>query len=329
MAFKISLKIVLVLSIFLTSFSTYAIDGTKDFPNKPVRVIVGFAPGGGTDSSTRIVGQALSELWHTSVIIDNRPGAGGSVGTEITAKAAKDGYTMMLCTIASHAITPAKVKKLPYDYIKDFSFLSMIGGYPNVLMAFPTPSLRTLPEMIDYAKSNPGRLSFGSSGAGASPHLSVELLKLMTGIDITHIPYKGASPALAELIGGQIPLSVGNLPGAPLSAIKSGKVRGLAVTTVKRNSKLPDVPTIAESGVPGYEVNAWAGLCSPKLEATLETKINLDIIKVLNSPILKQRLNDQGIDVQSSSPSKFIEYVKEESLKWTKVVKAIHLEGEE
>lgn len=308
--------------------SVHAADAVKDFPTKPVRIIVGYAPGGGVDMTARLVGGALGELWNSSVVIDNRPGAAGGIGTELTAKAAADGYTMMLCNIATHGITPARVARLPYDPIRDFSFLSRVGGNPNVLMAHASLPARTIPELITYAKANPGKLSYGSSGVGASPHLSVELLKMMAGINIVHVPYKGAAPALADVMGGQIPLSVGNLPGGPLAAIKSGKVRGLAVTTLKRSAKAPDVPTMAESGVPGYEVNGWYGICSPKLARPLEMKINADLIKVLTSDALKKRLDDQGIDVQSSTPEELVAHVRGEIAKWTKVVKEANLAAE-
>ena len=303
----------------------HAAEAAKSFPTKPVRILVGYTPGGGVDMAARLVGQSLGELWNTSVVIDNRAGAAGGIATEMTAKAAPDGYTLLLCTIASHGITPARVKKLPYDPIKDFSLLSMVGGMPSVLMAHPSLVARTLPEVIAQAKANPGKMSYGSSGVGASPHLAMELLKMMAGINIVHVPYKGAAPALADVMGGQIPLSVGNLPGGPLAAIKSGKVRGLAVTTLKRSSKAPDVPTMAESGVPGYEVNGWYGICSPKLPKALEAKINANLIKVLTGAALKQRLDDQGIDVQSSTPEELVAHVRAEIAKWAKVVKEANL----
>src|SRR5258705_1159851 len=223
----------------------------QTFPSKPIRLVVGYAPGGGTDLASRYVAAALSELWGTTVLVDNRPGAGGAVGTELTARAAPDGYTIMLCTIGSHAITPARIK-LPYDHIKDFSFPSKVGATPNLFMAHPAQPFKNVGDVIAYAKTNPGKLSFGSSGVGASPHLSIELLKSMTGINIVHVPYKGAAPALADVIGGQIPLSVGNLPGGPLSAGKSGRLTGGGRTSAKRSPPAPEVPTFAARGVPGY-----------------------------------------------------------------------------
>ncbi len=316
-------------AIGLAAGAAVAADPVKNFPSKPVRIIVGYAPGGGVDMAARLVGQALGEEWKGTVVIDNRPGAAGGIGTEMAAKAAPDGYTMMLCNIGTHGITPARVAKLPYDPIRDFSFLSRIGGTPNVLMAHASVAARTIPELVAFAKANPGKLSYGSSGVGASPHLSIELLKMMAGINIVHVPYKGAAPALADVMGGQIPLSVGNLPGGPLAAIKSGKVRGLAVTTLKRSSKAPDVPTFAESGVPGYEVNGWYGICSPKLPRALEAKINAALVKVLAGNVLKQRLDDQGIDVQSSTPEELVAHARAEIEKWRKVVKEAKLEGNE
>lgn len=308
--------------------AAHAADAIKNFPVKPVRIIVGYAAGGGVDMAARLVGQGLSDLWGSSVVIDNRPGAAGTIGTEITARAAPDGYTMTLCNIGTHGIGPARAKKLPYDPINDFSFLSRIGGNPNVLMAHASFPARSLPELVALAKANPGKFSYGSSGVGGSPHLSVELLKMMTGINLVHVPYKGAAPALTDAIGGQIPLSVGNLPGGPLSAIRSGKVRGLAVTTLKRSAKVPDVPTIAESGVPGYEVNGWYGLCAPMLPKALETKINADLVKALATPALRQRLDEQGIDVQSSTPDELKAHARAEIAKWTKVVKEANIPAE-
>lgn len=297
----------------------------KNFPTKPVRIIVGYAAGGGVDMAARLVGQGMGELWGSTVVIDNRPGAAGAIGTELTARAAPDGYTMTLCNIGTHGIGPARTRKLPYDPINDFSFLSRIGGNPNVVMAHASFGARTIQELVAVAKANPGKFSYGSSGVGGSPHLSMELLKMLTGINLIHVPYKGAAPALADAIGGQIPLSVGNLPGGPLSAIKSGKVRGLAVTTLKRSAKVPDVPTVAESGVPGYDVNGWYGLCSPVLPKALETKINADLVKVLAGTVLRQRLDDQGIDVQSSTPDELKAHARAEIAKWTKVVKEANL----
>lgn len=299
----------------------------QPFPNKPVRLIVGFVPGGGTDLAARYVAAALSELWGNTVLVDNRAGAGGAVATELTVRAAPDGYTVTLCTIA-HAITPARVK-LPYDSVRDFSFISMVGSMPNLLMAHPAQPFRNVGDIVTYAKANPGKLSFGTSGVGASPHLSMELFKTMAGINIVHVPYKGAAPALADVMGGQIPLSIGNLPGGPLAAVKSGRLRGVGVTTAKRSPRAPEVPTFAEGGVPGYDVAGWYGICGPAgLPKAVLTKFNEGLVKVLGSADLQQKLGDQGIDIASSSPDQFLAYVKTEMVKWAKVVKDAGLKAE-
>ena len=299
----------------------------QTFPNKPVRLIVGFVPGGGTDLAARYVAGALSELWGNTVLVDNRAGAGGNVATELTARAAPDGYTVTLCTIA-HAITPARMK-LPFDSVRDFSFISMVGSMPNLLMAHPAQPFKNVGDVVAYAKANPGKLSFGTSGVGASPHLSMELMKSMTGANIVHVPYKGAAPALADVMGGQIPLSIGNLPGGPLAAVKSGRLRGVGVTTAKRSSRAPEVPTFAEGGVPGYDVAGWYGICAPAgLPKAVLAKFNEGLVKVLGSPDMQQKLGDQGIDVASSTPEQFLAYVKTEMVKWSKVVKDAGLVGE-
>ena len=299
------------------------------YPTKPVRIMVGYAPGGGVDTTARMVGQALGDLWGNTVIIENRPGAAGNVATEYTAKASPDGYTLVLCNIGSHAVTPARFRnKLTYDPIRDFAFPSMIGGVPNVFMVHPSMPTKTLRDYIAYAKAHPGKLNFGSSGVGASPHLSIELLKTMTGIDIVHVPYKGANPALTDVMSGHIESSVGNLAGAPLAAVKSGRVRALGVTSAKRNVQLPDVPTFAEAGVPGYDVTGWYGICTQsKVPQPILSKLNADLHKVLNGP-LKKALEDQGIDVSPSTPEQFAAHVKGEIEKWTKVVVAAKLEAD-
>lgn len=264
----------------------------QNYPVKPVRIIVGFAPGGAIDTVARIMAAALGEHWGSSVLVENRPGAAGSIGTEYTAKAAPDGYTLVLCQIASHAITPARSRKPTYDHINDFSFPSMIGSVPNVFMVHPSMPTQTLRQFIALAKANPGKTNFGSSGVGASPHMSIELLKLMAGINIVHVPYKGAAPALGDVISGHIESSVGNLAGGPLAAIRAGRVRALGVTSARRNAQAPEIPTFAEAGVPGYEVTSWNGICAPAgLPRPILAKLNADIVKVLHGPARK-RLED-------------------------------------
>lgn len=289
--------------------------------------MVGFAPGGGVDTAARIVAQGLSDLWGANVIIENRPGAAGGVATEYTVKAPPDGYTLMLCQIASHAITPARSRKLPYDHIRDFAFPSMIGSLPNVFMVHPSFPPKTLREYIAFAKARPGKINFGSSGVGASPHMSVELFKNLAGIDIVHVPYKGATPALTDVMSGHIESSVGNLSGSLLSAVKSGRVRALGVTSARRHKQVPDVPTFAEAGVPGFDVSSWYGICTQaKVPQPVVARLSADLNRVLGTPATRQRLEEQGVDVTPSTPEQFVAHVRAETEKWTRVVKQAGLE---
>jgi len=294
----------------------------QNYPARAVRIVVGYPPGGGVDVAARTVAQGLSEVWGThNAIIDNRPGAAGGIGTEVTAAAAPDGYTLMLCQIASHAITPARARKLPYDHVKDFAFVSMVGTTPNIIVTHPSMAMKNLRDVIAYARKNPGKLNYGSSGVGASPNLSVELLKLEAKIDIVHVPYKGAAIAMADVIGGQLELMTGNLPG-PLPQIKAGKLRGLAVTSAERNSRLPDVPSIAEQGVPGFDVSSWYGICTQAgVPKPIFDKLRADLLKALNSPDTRKRLGDQGVDVKTSTPEEFVAHVRAETVRWAKVVR--------
>jgi tripartite-type tricarboxylate transporter receptor subunit TctC len=300
------------------------------YPTKPVRIMVGYVPGGGVDTTARIVGAALGELWGSNVLVENRPGAAGNIATEYTARAAPDGHTLVLCNIGSHSVTPARFrKKLTYDPVADFAFPAMIGGVPNVFMVHPSMPTRTLKEFVAYAKAHPGKLNFGSSGVGASPHLSIELFKMISGIDIVHVPYKGAAAALSDVMSGHMESSVGNLAGGPLAAIRAQRVRALGVTSAKRNAQVPDIPTFAEQGVPGYDVTGWYGLCTQsKVAQPILAKINADLNKLLAAGPLRQRLEEQGITVTPTTQEGFAAHVKSEIAKWTKVVQQAKLEAE-
>jgi tripartite-type tricarboxylate transporter receptor subunit TctC len=246
------------------------------------------------------------------------------------AKSPPDGYTLVLCNIGSHAITPARFKaKLTYDPVRDFSFPVMIGGVPNVFMVHPSMPTKTLREFIAYAKAHPGKINFGSSGVGASPHLSIELFKTLTKINIVHVPYKGAAEALASALSGHIESSVGNLAGGPLAAVKAGRVRALGVTSAQRNAQLPEVPTFAEQGVKDYDVTGWYGLCTQsKVPPAIIARLNADANKLLAGAVLKKRLEDQGVSITPATPEAFAAHVTAEIDKWTKVVKETGLTGE-
>lgn len=314
--------------ILLVVMTMTGVVWAQNYPSRTVRIMVGYSPGGGVDTTARIMAQALSELWGTTVIVENRPGASGNIATEVTAKAAPDGYTLVLCNIGSHAVTPARfAKRLNYDPVGDFAFPVRIGGIPNVFMVHPSMPIQTLQQYIDYAKRHPGKLNFGSSGVGGSPHLSIELWKSISKIDIVHVPYKGAALALADVMSGHMESSVGNLAGGPLGAIKAKRVRALAVTSAERNAQVPEVPTFAESGVSGYDVTGWYGLCTQaKVPQPILDKLAADGAKVLAGP-LKKRLEKQGITVTPSTPEQFAAHVKSEIAKWTKVIKDAKLEG--
>ena len=302
----------------------------QQYPSKPVRIMVGYVPGGGVDTTARIVAAALTELWGQQVLVDNRPGAAGNIATELTARAAADGHTLVLCNIGSHSVTPARFRKrLTYDPIGDFAFPAMIGGVPNVFMVHPSMPMRTLKEFVTYAKAHPGKVNFGSSGVGASPHLSIELFKMKAGIDIVHVPYKGAAAALSDVMSGHMEASVGNLAGGPLGAIRAKRVRPLGVTSAKRNAQVPDVPTFAEQGYRDYDVTGWYGLCTQsKVPQPIITKINSDVNKLLSSGPLRKRLEDQGITVSTATPEAFAAHVKSEIARWTEVVQQAKLEAE-
>jgi len=299
------------------------------FPAKPVRMFVGFPPGGGVDTAARLVATALNEHWGVPVIVENRPGGTGSVATEAVAKSPKDGYTAMLCQIASHAITPAR-NKLPYDHIRDFAFIGMIGVLPNVFAVHPSFPAKSLREFIAVARANPGKINFGSAGVGASPHLSIELFKLETRINIVHVPYKGAGLAIPAVMGGEIESYVGNLVGGALAAIKSKRIRALGVTSIERNKQAPDIPTFNEAGVPGFDVSSWYGICTPgPLPPAVHTKFTADLLQILQKSALRGKLEEQGIDITAGTPEQFVAHVRKETERWTKVVKAAGLGPEQ
>lgn len=290
------------------------------YPNRPLRAIVPIAPGGGTDTMGRLVTTRLSEALGQQIVVDNRAGGGGTIGVSIAAHAQPDGYTLLFGSISSHAVNPAMYKKLPYDHIKDFAPVSLVGTVPNVLVVHPSLPVKSVGEFISYAKANPGKINYGSAGIGSPPHLSMELLKSMAGINMVHVPYKGAGPALADLLGGQMQAMCTSLAGQ-LPYIKAGRVRALAVTTAKRNPQLPDVPTVNEAGVPGYDVTIWYAVFVPAgVPKPIVTRLNFELVKLLNSPEMKERMAQFGVDAAPSTPEELAAFVKSETIKWTKTV---------
>lgn len=296
------------------------------FPSKPVTIIVPAPPGGTADISLRIIAHKLNETLGQQVVVDNRPGAGGIIASQLAAKAAPDGYTILL-NYTSHAINPYLYKKLPYDSLKDFTPITLLGRTPLVLAVHPSVPAKTVPEFIAYAKAHPGKLNYGSAAIGGASHLGGELLKMKAGIDIVHIPYKGGAAAAADLISGQVQMVFDSL--LPLQPhIKAGKIRALGVTSAKRTDISPDLPAIAET-IPNFEASAWFGILGPAgMPRELVTKLNAEFIKVLRTPEIKAKLTKNGFDVAGTSPEEYGTFLKSEMDKWSKVVHAAGIKPE-
>jgi tripartite-type tricarboxylate transporter receptor subunit TctC len=282
---------------------------------------VPFAAGGTTDILARVIGQALTKELGQTVIVDNRAGAGGNIGAQFAAKSPADGYTLFMGTVGTHAINQSLYKKLPFDPIKDFAPLTRVAMVPNLLVANPVKPYKNVKELIAYAKANPGKVNFGSSGSGSSIHLSGELFKAMAKVDMVHVPYKGSAPAVTDLLGGQIDVMFDNMPSA-IQHVRNGRLRPLAVTTARRSPELPDVPTVAEAGVPGYEATSWFGMFAPAATpAPVVARLNAALAKVLADPEVKKKLAEQGAEPYSEKPEQFAEFIRQETAKWSKVVK--------
>ena len=304
----------------LLALAVVAAAHAQTFPTKPPKVYVGFPPAGGVDQTARITTAKLGELWNSAITVENKPGAGGTLAAEATAKAAPDGYTLIVCNIASHGIGPSLYRKLGYDPLKDVTYIGRIGITTNVMAVHPSVPATTVAEFIAYAKANPGKLSYGSSGIGTSPHLGVELFKSMAGIDILHVPYKGGAASSADLAAGQIQLVITNMP-EQVPYIMSGRTRALGVSTAKRSPRFPDLPTIGET-LPGYEVTVWYGICGPGgMAPNLVEKISADLAKAVTSPETMQRLAGAGIEATPSTSAEFRAFAEREIAKWARVVK--------
>ena len=291
------------------------------WPTRPITVIVPFPAGGTTDIVARLAGVELSRELGQPVIIDNRPGAGGNIGSQAVARAQPDGYTLVMGTVGTHAINPSLYKKMPYDHIKDFVPISRVANVPNLLVANPSQPFKTVPELIAYAKANPDTLTFASSGNGTSIHLAGELFKVLTGVKMQHVPYKGSAPALADLMAGQTSIMFDNLPSS-IAFVRAGKLRPIAITTLNRAPELPNVPTVAESGVPGFDASSWFGLLAPaNTPPAVIKRIDDALIKVLATTDLKKKIIDQGGEPVGEKPEQFAAFIKSETAKWAKVVK--------
>jgi len=293
---------------------------TQPYPSKPVRLLIGPAAGGPTDALVRVVAAKVSEMWGQQIVVENRPGAGNTIAPTIAAKAPADGYTLTQCGI-SDSIAPALYQKLGYDLLRDFAPISLLGTTPNILVVHPSVPAKSVQEFIAYARANPGKVDYASTGVGISTHLSMELFKTMAGINLVHVPYKGATLLYPDLIAGRVSASFGNLPGH-VDNVRLGRVRALGVSTLKRSQRMPEVPTIAESGVPGFDVTVWYGLCTPAaVPKPILAKLNADVVSALSLPELQRRIEHLGVDPGSSTPEHFTAFIKSETARWAKVVK--------
>jgi tripartite-type tricarboxylate transporter receptor subunit TctC len=293
----------------------------QNYPAKPVRFVVPFAPGGSTDTLARSMGGKLSELLGQQVVIDNRPGANGDIGTSIVARAVPDGYTVVLGYIANFGIGPSLYDKMPYDPVKDFAPITQVAGASNILVIHPSVPAKNLKEFIAYAKANSKKVTFASASVASVGHLTGELLNDLAGIDMVHVPYKGSGQAITDLVGGHIKVMISGM-ASTLPHVKSGKLRGLATTGARRTPATPDLPTIAESGFPGFEASSWFGVFAPaKTPKPIISRLNQDIIKALQDPAVAKRLADVGFEITTGTPEQFAAYIQAEIKKWAKVVK--------
>ena len=292
------------------------------YPVKPVRIVVPFPPGGTSDILARTIGPRLSTEWGQPVVVDNRPGAAGNIAAEHVARAPGDGYTLFITTVGIHAIHPSLYSKLPFDPLRDFTPVTNLVMLPSVLAVHPSIPVRSVTELIALAKKRPGDLSYSSAGSGSQPHLTAELFKTMTGVDLLHVPYKGAAQQLTDLVAGHVALTFATAPSA-VPFIKGGQMRAIGVSSGKRASALPDVPTIAEAGVPGYEAVGWNGMVAPaNLPAPVLEKVNATVVKAFNLPEVRNRMISLAAEPVTTTPAQFGAYIKAEIAKWAKVVKA-------
>jgi tripartite-type tricarboxylate transporter receptor subunit TctC len=290
----------------------------QSFPNRPLRIVVPLSAGA-ADTLSRTIAAKLTERWNQAVVVENRPGAGTTLGTDLVAKAPADGYTLLMATF-SHAVNASFYRKLPFDTLKDFAAVTLVASAPNVLEVHPSVPATTVGQLIAVAKAQPGKLNFASAGNGSSSHLAGELFKSLTGVQLVHVPYKGAAPAMNDLLGGRVEMSFDPLPSS-LAQIKAGKLRALAVTTTRRAAALPDVPTLSEAGVPGYELNGWSGLLVPaNTPKEIVRSLNQEIVAIIKAPEISERFASLGFDIVGNTPEQFQAFIEAEVAKWGKVV---------
>ena len=321
-------RILALASCALTVALVAGTAAAQSFPSKQVRIIVGLAPGGTTDLVSRILAQKLTEAWGQNVIVDNRPGASGMIGGDLVAKAAPDGYTLLITPQTSIAVAPALYGKAPYDAAKDFATITLVGSTPLLMVVHPSFPPKTFAEFAVLAKKSGNKLTFGSGGIGSSPHMAGELLSAQLGIRMNHVPYKGENPAIADTIGGQIPIMFANLPVA-VPHVKTGKLRGMANTAATRSPLAPEIPTVAESGFKDYAIATWYGFLGPAgLPPELIARLQRDVSRIVNQPDNRERLINMGVDIIANSPDEFAAYLRAEIARYTKIIKDAGIKAE-
>jgi tripartite-type tricarboxylate transporter receptor subunit TctC len=321
MNWTLRIAIVTFAALLVAVTNWVSAQGAQGYPSKPIQIIVPFAAGGTSDVLARAIGQKLTEMWGQQVVVDNRPGAGGNIGATAAAKAKPDGYTLLLLDVATITIAPSIFPNLQYDPVKDFAPVTMVAASPHALVVNPSVPAKSVKELIAYAKANPGKLNFASAGNGTAVHLAGEQFKLATGTDIRHVPYKGGAAAVTALVGGEVDMTLNGLL-ATLPQIKGGRIRALAVASSKRSEAMPDLPTVSEAGVPGFESGSWQGLLAPGgTPKEIVDKLNTAVVKILKTPEMKERLAGLGADVVADTPEQFAAFLREDTVKWAKVVK--------
>ena len=319
---KLAAAILTLSTALIVSIGAASPVHAQEWPSKPITMIVPFPPGGTSDTNARLVAQEMAKLLGQTIVIDNKPGANGNVGTAIAARAAADGYTIVLSGVGTNGINPGLYKNTQYDPVKDFAHITMIASGPNAIVVHPDFSARTLDDLVKLARDNPGKYSYASSGTGSSGHMAMEMFKQRAGLKIEHVPYKGGAQALQDVLGGQVPILITNAD-AVLPHIKSGKLRGLAVTSAARNPLFPDTPTIAEQGFPGFAAVSWTGISAPaRTPPAVVARLHAEAVKALNSAELKKRLEDVGLVVGGDSPEDYTRFVAAEAARWAEVARS-------
>jgi len=315
------IKRAFALAVAATLAAAASGSSAQSYPNRPVRILVPFPAGAGVDIVARMLGLPLTDVWGQAAVVDNRPGAGGTIACELAAKSAPDGYTLLLGNISTFAMAPSLYKKVNYDPVQSFAPITLVNTSANVLVAHPSVPAATTQALIALAKSKPGQINYASAGSGTSPHLAAELFKSMAGVDLVHVPYKGSPQALTDLLGGQTQIMFASLVSA-LPHIRQARLRALGVTSLKRAAALPDLPAISEAGLRGYDVSVWMGIVAPAgTPPAIIAQLNRQIAALLQSPDIRERLAVQGLEAASNSPAEFRTYIASEVRKWAVVIK--------